>query len=270
MKGFFEKNIENNDEKIFNEKDFFNKEELKIIIWEHFFKKIGKIPKKLRKKLTRLSINPERLEIFMMIALWLINNIWEIFFQENLWTDFQKPELVFFEWSIDINWKKFSWEAGFDTNTNKILINSSLILWLVDFDAIKSDIWFTLIIAHEVWHSIQKQLLLLQSREDKEHHADFIAGYTLKEMEKMWLLDEQDLEEALFTFGRFWDICELSRTNDLINQKTSTNIWWDNKKRKWNLFRWYSANKKEVLETLKTKIEILLKEYNNIILKNVA
>jgi len=254
-----------------------NKEQIQIIIWEDFFQKITKKnPKKVDRELSRISINSDRLEMFMSVALWVINSIWENFFQEQLWVEFQKPELVLFEWNIDVEWKNFSWDAALDTVNNRVFINTSLILWLIDIDAIRSDIWFTLILAHEIWHSIQRQLWLFinQTEEESEHHADFVAWYTLQEMEKMWLLDAKDLDEALFTFGRLGDICELSRISELVNQKVWKNIWWDSKERKWNLSKWYNATVDEVLESFLPKIRRLIDNYKwkseNIILKNVS
>ncbi len=272
-KEIFNKKITNDLIKIFK-KDLLNdnlKNKLEIIIKEKFLENIKKLPKKTKRELKRLSINPERLEIFMTLAHGVICNIWENIFNQELWIDFSKPDLVLFDWSIEIEWDIFSWEAAYHKKSNKVLINTSLILWLINHDIINSDIWFTLILAHEIWHSIQKQLGLSisQTKSESEHHADFIAWYSLKEMEKLWLLDEQDLKDSLHSFGRLWDICEIWK-HPILNP----NIWWDSKTRKWNLFKWYLADntqlKKSLVPQIKKLIDKYKKKFNNIDLKKAA
>lgn len=241
----------------------FNNEEI-IIIPEDFLQTIYRVPSTTKRKFKRLSINTRRLEVFMSMALWIINDIWSKFFQEHLWIEFEKPELVLFDWNISINWEIFSWDVAFDNIYNRVLVNTSLILTLIDENVIKSDIWFTLLLAHEIWHSIQKQLWLssFQTPEESEHHADFIAGYTLHEIENIWLLDEKDLEEAYFSFWRFWDICDISRVMEQLETwKKWKNIWWDRKTRKSNLSKWYSASIWDVLNSFTPQIRRLIDKF---------
>ncbi len=193
-------------------------------------------------RLNRISITPDRLEIFMKIALWLISDIWEDIFKKNLGMSFQKPKFSFFEKNIYIDWKEFSWEIGYDEKNNKIFINSSSILQLVRNGIIKSDIWFTLTLWHEVWHSIQKQLWLKQSKVEREYHADFIAWYSLQKMKEMWLLDEGDLDESIAVFSNMWDVCESAEIYTLIQNMG------DQMKKKWLLNKEIKNNINYILE----------------------
>lgn len=118
----------------------------------------------------------------------------------------------------------------------------------------ESAIWLTLAIAHEFWHSLQRQLGLIQSHAEAEDMADFVAGYTMKVLDPCDSY-ENDVATALSFFASIGvpeDMRDWIRVHDTPEWRMS------------HIMRWYMSDR----ELLKKKyFSIIL--YGNLIQKSI-
>lgn len=215
---------------------------------------------------TRKKLNPQQcnknyissekeFESFFIEQIDVIWLIWKEILK-NVWKDFNIPKIIFFENSIQLGKEDFNWEICYDPNNNTIVIKKSSISFFQN-----SKLWALWAIAHEVWHSIQVQLNIYNSltKDLAENYADLIIWYTFKIMVEKWLIEEQDVHEVCFIMADLWDDCEF-----ISLMEWEKNIHWDWNERMWNVYKWYSSEEADIINTFdiqqiaKNKIEPIL------------
>lgn len=131
--------------------------------------------------------------------------------------DFKKPNL-------NLSWDSVEYISS--TNTLSTCFDQLLCL--------RSDIWITLALAHELGHAISFQQKLFTSAREEEKVADTIAGFILKNLQREWYLGTSDLQNAFKEFLYLWDLEEyVSSTHWEINTH------WTGEERKWSIEKWY-------------------------------
>ena len=112
------------------------------------------------------------------------------------------------------------------------------VLEIIDFHTSpESAIWLTLAIAHEFWHSLQWQFVLQMSKWQEEDFSDFVAWRTLRLLQDMWILWDNDILSALNFFSSIGTPVE-QREWEKVHD---TPEW-----RVAHLMRWYTANRNDV------------------------
>lgn len=176
----------------------------------------------------KTSINPNNMRHYLDIMRNLLNKIWNQWILEEFWIDIEIPQIEIIE-----NNK----ECGSDLTLvyhrgyNVIFVSDKFIERLNKLlPVIAREICIALAIAHEFWHSIMNQLSKKGIwNKYEEHFCDMIAGFTLKKMEELDLLDWEDIESWEIFFQNIWIIGNPDTHWDSNERKQAFRLWYNMK-----------------------------------------
>lgn len=231
----------------YKKKDWIYNDENNIPYFPHPVDK--KIKRKSKYEEGDHSVQTANLWRFLDMTIAIISQIWEREIREIFGIKYTSPSVEVFDGIV----AKIRWKDGkiatvfspiFHLETTDTIHVSRDILEMIDFYTTpESAIWLTLAIAHEFWHSLQRQLGLIQSHAEAEDMADFVAGYTMKVLGSMWLLWKNDVATALSFFASIGvpeHMRDWIRVHDTPEGRTS------------HIMRWYTSDrellKKEIFQ----------------------
>lgn len=203
-------------------------------------------------------------ELFASTVLWSNNDLWKKAFNDS-WLDYTAPKLVLFRWYTDSTcgwadssyWPHYCWadktiyldETFFDELTEKF--------WAKWWDVAEA-----YVIAHEVAHHVQNEIGTMdevhQTRQNNpnqanaasvklELQADCYAWIWANSIAWMWILEKNEISEAIDAAESVWDDRIQKAATGRINSETWTH-WSSEDRKKWfNI--WYENSNFEMCNT---------------------
>jgi len=198
----------------------FDWNKLKLPELEIFIKPtISKYNKKLVLILDEENSN---LKSFVNDIVDILNKIWNNDDKLNL--NYENIRVTFFNWEIDIDWKKIDYNMFYIKKS--IYINNYSFINFINLSV--DSLWVILWLAHEIWHHISRINKKWFSVFEEEQFSDFIAWLTLKKLIEFWYLDNNiNTSKYIEIFWKIWEHCERNFIETLIPL-----VHWNGKYRK--------------------------------------
>jgi len=194
-------------------------------------------------------------EEFVSTVLWSNDALRSKAFQAS-WIRYEKPRVVLFRWST----QSLCWWAFSQTWPHYCPADQTIYLDETFFEDLREKLWArwwdmaqAYVIAHEVWHHVQHLLwttkIVEQERRKStaawneasvrlELQADCYAWIWSSTIDKQWILEKNEIYEALDAAGAVWDDSIQKRTTGVIQPESWTH--WSSKQRKEWFGRWFT------------------------------
>lgn len=191
-------------------------------------------------------------EVFVSKVIWSTNTLWSSVFQTK-WYTYKEPKVVLFRGATQSScggavsqiWPHY---CPIDQT---IYIDETFFTTLEkQFGAKWGDLSQAYVLAHEVWHHVQHQLWLTDKAQQRreqwdsnasialELQADCLAGVWIGAINDEWVLEENDLYEAIDAAEAVGDDNIQKKTAWYVQPETRTHG--SSEQRKKRLFQWYT------------------------------
>jgi uncharacterized protein len=200
-------------------------------------------------------------EVFVSKVIWSTNTLWKSVFKKS-WYEYTEPKLVLFRWATQSacgGAQSQVWPHYCPMDETIYVDETFFTLLEKRFGAQWGDLAQAYVLAHEVGHHVQHQLWLTDRAEQRiqqwdntasialELQADCLAGIWVGTMNDKWILEENDLYEAIDAAEAVGDDSIQEKTAWYVQPETRTHG--SSEQRKAWLSKWYTEKNFQACDT---------------------